>query len=539
VNSKKTVFAIVTIVAILTVVIGLGIMAGCLIPRGSQPDGQEFHLKSGCFAIPIQIPTDPEKRAITSIELQGELCDGKQTPGSITFNQSRLRFNDFGDASEIDKDSPEPIRIAYKPVHQAGKIFRVFELVFPKRDFKNRIYLSMIAGSADATHLLIRPGEKVPDEVRETGDTHRMELRLAHQLPLGAVGGEGLDPREPLRDHISMRTGYFPSARTKPALSCIQFRGVLGGNGVFTHDRNGVRFLPLTGGVITTAAGFPDWPMTLQEVNVFDPTDAGRRLLRIIFADGSKKDRYSVVVCPDAAGPHRLIVRDRKNVTHVLPLRPCDLSWFYGPQTLLARTPIAQQQAIAEIRRLSKQAFFVHFKIESRTIVELKLSPSTGTDQTLEQLKHFGDLKRLTLTACYKLSTAGLKPVGSLENLEWLSFDYTPITDDGLKHITGLTKLKFLNLAGEPFRRGGLAVNPEITDAGLKHLERLVNLESLKIYGHHGVTDAGLAHLEGMTRLKKLYFDGTQVTLEGIAKLSAALPNTEIIVGEFRDKPKR
>jgi len=516
-------------------VVILGILAACIIPQYSQPNGQEFHLRSSYFATPVQIPTDPEKRAITSIELQGELCDGKQSRGSITFHQSRLRFNDFGDAAEIDKDSPAPIRIAYKPVHQAGKMFRLFELVFPKGDFENRVYLSMIADSVEPAHLLIRPGEKVPDDIQETEDRHGMQVLLAHRLPLQhAAGGKGLRPREQLRKHISMRTGYFPSARTKPALGYIQFRGVFGGNGTFTHDRNDVWFSPFTGGVWSTAAGFPAWPLTFQKVNVPDPANAGRRLLRVNFADGSKKDRYSVVVCPDAAGPHRLIIRDGKNITHVLPLRPRDLTWFYDPEALLAQTPIAQQRAIAEIRRLSKQDYFVGFKIESRTIVELKLSGPTGTDQTLKQLKHFGDLKHLTLTACYKLTTAGLEPVGSLQNLEWLSFDYTPVTDDALKHIAGLTKLKFLNMSGEEFRRNRMAIMPQLTDAGLKHIEGLVNLESLKIYGPPGVTDAGLAHLKGMTKLKRLSFDGTQVTLEGITKLSAALPNTDIDAGTCR-----
>ena len=44
----------------------------------------------------------------------------------------------------------------------------------------------------------------------------------------------------------------------------------------------------------------------------------------------------------------------------------------------------------------------------------------------------------------------------------------------------------------------------DITDPGLKHLEGLTRLQSLRLDYNSKVTDAGLKHIEGLTRLQSL-----------------------------------
>jgi hypothetical protein len=51
-----------------------------------------------------------------------------------------------------------------------------------------------------------------------------------------------------------------------------------------------------------------------------------------------------------------------------------------------------------------------------------------------------------------------------------------------------------------------------------------VNLEGLQL-ADNPVTDRGLEHLRGLTKLKELYIRGTRVTDEGIKKLQAAIPS--------------
>ncbi len=66
-----------------------------------------------------------------------------------------------------------------------------------------------------------------------------------------------------------------------------------------------------------------------------------------------------------------------------------------------------------------------------------------------------------------------------------------------------------------------------ITDNGLKHLNGLTKLEKLDL-AETGITDAGLVHLSGLSSLKKLYVRETRVTQAGVRNLKQALPNVEI-----------
>ncbi len=75
---------------------------------------------------------------------------------------------------------------------------------------------------------------------------------------------------------------------------------------------------------------------------------------------------------------------------------------------------------------------------------------------------------------------------------------------------------------GYPFREATC-----IRDGDLAVLTLLVTLEGLGIHCTD-VSDAGLTHLQGLTRLKHLDLTDTQVTPEGVKKLQEALPNCEI-----------
>ena len=68
----------------------------------------------------------------------------------------------------------------------------------------------------------------------------------------------------------------------------------------------------------------------------------------------------------------------------------------------------------------------------------------------------------------------------------------------------------------------------QITDAGLIHLKGMTKLVNLHLDGT-SITDAGLVHLKELTNLKALYISETQVTDVGIAELQKALPNCTII----------
>lgn len=67
-----------------------------------------------------------------------------------------------------------------------------------------------------------------------------------------------------------------------------------------------------------------------------------------------------------------------------------------------------------------------------------------------------------------------------------------------------------------------------IDDEGLRSLSGLTRLRSLSIR-NAAVTDSGLYHLEGLTNLTTLDLTGTQVTFDGVTRLRSVLPGCTVI----------
>ena len=67
----------------------------------------------------------------------------------------------------------------------------------------------------------------------------------------------------------------------------------------------------------------------------------------------------------------------------------------------------------------------------------------------------------------------------------------------------------------------------DVTDGGLAHLKGLTKLKVLQIIDTQ-ITDAGLSHLKGMTKLQELWLP-SRITDAGVAELKKALPNCKII----------
>ena len=66
-----------------------------------------------------------------------------------------------------------------------------------------------------------------------------------------------------------------------------------------------------------------------------------------------------------------------------------------------------------------------------------------------------------------------------------------------------------------------------ITDTGLEHLKGLTRLQDLAL--PPAITDVGLEHLKGLTSLRVLGLGRTRVTDSGREMLRKALPNCRII----------
>ncbi len=116
------------------------------------------------------------------------------------------------------------------------------------------------------------------------------------------------------------------------------------------------------------------------------------------------------------------------------------------------------------------------------------------------------------------LSEAELALVGRFPRLEKLYYDpfRSSVTDAGLAHMDGLTRLKELDLSGT-----------DITDAGLVHLRRMASLQELNL-SDTLITDAGLFYLRGLTNLQTLKLRNTKVSETGVMHLKT-LTNLQLL----------
>jgi len=129
-----------------------------------------------------------------------------------------------------------------------------------------------------------------------------------------------------------------------------------------------------------------------------------------------------------------------------------------------------------------------------------------ATDSDLKHLGGLTELRYLDLTRT-RITDAGVAYLGGLTGLEQLRLDVTPITDASLEHLKGLTRLQRLDLSGT-----------KITDSGLEHLKGLTELRYLSLI-HDRIADAGLAHLKGLSELRGLDLARTPITDVGLAHL--------------------
>jgi endonuclease YncB( thermonuclease family) len=157
------------------------------------------------------------------------------------------------------------------------------------------------------------------------------------------------------------------------------------------------------------------------------------------------------------------------------------------------------------------------------TLEELDLwGCGSVSDKGLECLKSMRRLKQLYLPVL--TDDAALEHVAHLGELVELRVGHWAgrgISDEGLKHLAGLSKLRRL-----------LLYNLEITDAGLAHLRGAQDLAVLEL-GRIHVSDAGMPHLAQLKNLRYLDISDTQVTDAGAQQLAGlkrlrvlALPDT-------------
>src|SRR5262245_35822833 len=155
---------------------------------------------------------------------------------------------------------------------------------------------------------------------------------------------------------------------------------------------------------------------------------------------------------------------------------------------------------------------------------------SFGRGVTSAAFVNVGRLNRLT-DLCggsfyfSMIDASGLEQLSQWTNARSLFFNSCPkVTDAGLAHLVGMPKLEDFSLIEEG---GGMV----ITDAGLVYVGQMKRLKVLALSWQPQITDAGIHHLHGLANLEDLSIQGTSVTVDGLQRLCAALPDCRMLTG--------
>ncbi len=495
--------------------------------------GGNFHARTSPFAIPYSIPGNLQERRVTSIEIKVEFHADRQGSGTITFDESQLRFTDFGDPVVVGEEKTSSSAIVLKQItidNPPGESRRVYELAFPDGAFQRRLYLVISPLPAFPHRLLISLDGAPPVVEGAFGSPGGIpSLHLAQVLPLEDVAGAEIAAEPWARSSISLVSADLRIVleRVQTRLVYFQLRGDLSGKGFLEYDRNARTFNVFGDATSSTLIGFFPRPLTFREIKQTDPAKRNRRLFELVPDKGGgfghePEGRYFLVLSPTAAGPDRLIIRDDDDVHRILPLFDPSRRRFLRLQPKLAKASRQEQEAIAAIHRIVGTDFSVI--VEADQVV--RLTVRKDVDRALEHigaLPHLEDLE----VGHSDITDAGLRHLRDMSSLRVIRLRNCPgVTDAGLSELAGLMNLRFVDLYTELKTEDG-APATQITDAGLQHLARLSELRYLSLTGA-GITDRGIEQLMGLKKLEQLHLYWTSTSLAGLVKLSAALPDLTI-----------
>ncbi len=173
-----------------------------------------------------------------------------------------------------------------------------------------------------------------------------------------------------------------------------------------------------------------------------------------------------------------------------------------------------------------------------RELEQLGLPGNKLTDAAMNAVVNLTKLQSLNLadgrreSGSMRITDDAMPKLAGLQVLTTLQLNDQPLTGAGLRHLTTLPHLNWLELGGSTIRDDVMAAladcqslrhlllhNTQVTDEGLGQIDGLVNLELLHLQGGP-FTDAGIAHLGRLKNLKKLSLFGSNLSDESLEHVS-------------------
>ncbi|MHB1036255.1 MAG: leucine-rich repeat domain-containing protein, partial [Pirellulales bacterium] len=172
------------------------------------------------------------------------------------------------------------------------------------------------------------------------------------------------------------------------------------------------------------------------------------------------------------------------------------------------------------------------FLVDPSTCIDLHQSGATNS--TLNRaVVDYEKVRTVSLRGNPQITNGALDTIQRMPNLEQLSLKGCDITDRGLSQLTGLSKLKSLDLSRTAVSdQGMLAIakmrqlaeleldGTQIGDAGVSHLAAHPGLQRLSLYGT-AITDESMKTIATLSRLDELYIGDTRVGDRGMSHLAS------------------
>lgn len=143
-------------------------------------------------------------------------------------------------------------------------------------------------------------------------------------------------------------------------------------------------------------------------------------------------------------------------------------------------------------------------------IIYLNLDRSDASDKGAAHAAGIRDLQRLTALGTM-IEGKCFKDFSKLARLHSLGFSNSPIKDENLVYLSAIKNLDYLNLSSTP-----------ITNIGIKNLSGCQHLIELDLLNDHALTDACVPSLLALKELRSLVLAGTSVSSKGVLQLKTS-----------------
>ncbi len=244
--------------------------------------------------------------------------DGDTGSAEMTFGESTYSFNAFGDAEVKNQKPPRKFSVQLRRT-SLNKYAEAFEVTSTDLPLQEHLFVIRRTKPRRESELLI--GNPRLDN---SGQGTIISLQPRQRVDLYDQPPQATDPkyRQFLRKQIGLYSNRFRLRETKEdRLGWIELHGELGGKGSLTHDLNHSGYRLSAKGITSysTMVAYDSQPVHFTLLDLADPAKQNRRIYRVDFETPSDPNT-SLVVWPEAIGPHRLIFSHDGKVNQVLTL---------------------------------------------------------------------------------------------------------------------------------------------------------------------------------------------------------------------------